>query len=196
MIGIQIILLHVALINRPPPNSHVPFHGTSTQSRPYNFWQWSKPRPYWLFLAYFTITLLVGHVFFGPIAAYTTLLGYLALAVEAVLPVPQLMANYKRRGCKGFRLSVIINWLIGDAFKMWFFFASGSGEGGVPWAFKLCGIFQACCDLGLGAQFWYFGDGPEEVGRGQAHPADVLAEKMEGIEMNARTEGWPKNWEK
>ncbi len=44
---------------------------------------------------------------------------------------------------------------------MWFFFASSKGE--VPWAFKACGIFQACCDLGLAAQYLIWGDGPPGV---------------------------------
>ena len=54
-----------------------------------------------------------------------------------------------------------MNWVIGDTFKMWFFFASSEGE--VPWAFKACGIFQACCDLGLAAQYLIWGDGPPGV---------------------------------
>lgn len=72
-------------------------------------------------------------------------------------------------------MSVIINWIIGDTFKMWFFFASGSGEGGVPLAFKLCGTFQALCDLGLGAQFFIWGDGPEGVG------LDVMGREKVGL---------------
>lgn len=47
--------------------------------------------------------------------------------------------------------------------KMGFFFMSEPGK--VPWAFKLCGIFQACCDVGLGAQYWVYGDGQEDMAR-------------------------------
>jgi hypothetical protein len=47
--------------------------------------------------------------------------------------------------------------------KMGFFFVSESGK--VPWAFKLCGIFQACCDAGLGLQWWIYGDGQEDRDR-------------------------------
>lgn len=43
--------------------------------------------------------------------------------------------------------------------KMGFFFLSEEGK--VPWAFKMCGLFQACCDAGLGVQWWVFGDGEE-----------------------------------
>ncbi|KAF2742075.1 hypothetical protein M011DRAFT_453891 [Sporormia fimetaria CBS 119925] len=168
MILVHITLLHIALTHRPPTTAHHhPFaHTTGPAPRPFDFWQWRSTRPYWSFLSYFTLSLLVLHIlffrtnFFTP---YTNLLGYIALAIEATLPIPQLLANYRRRGCKGFRLSVVINWIIGDTFKMWFFFASGSGEGGVPVAFKICGVFQALCDAGLGVQFWMWGDGPMDT---------------------------------
>jgi hypothetical protein len=55
---------------------------------------------------------------------------------------------------------VLANWLLGDALKMGFFFLNGDGT--VPLAFKLCGCFQAACDVGLGIQWWMYGDGIEE----------------------------------
>ncbi|KAF2801760.1 uncharacterized protein BDZ99DRAFT_504449 [Mytilinidion resinicola] len=164
MISIHLLLLHVALTNRPQTTHHTPF-SPAPAGRPYDFWQWRMARPYWSFLTYFAGTLLVVQVLLGTtplFMSYTALLGFVALAIEATLPLPQLYANQKRRGCKGFRVSVIGNWLVGDVFKMWFFFASGSGEGGVPVAFKLCGVFQMLCDIGLGVQWWVFGDGEEE----------------------------------
>lgn len=165
MINVHLLLLHIALINRPTsPTTHAPFaHTTQPAGRPYDFWQWRDTKPYWMFITYFTLALLVLHFLLyktGLFLPYTSLLGYIALAIEATLPIPQLLANYRKRGCKGFRLSVCVNWIIGDTFKMWFFFASGSGEGGVPLAFKIGGIFQALCDLGLGLQFYMWGDGP------------------------------------
>ncbi|KAF2272663.1 uncharacterized protein EI97DRAFT_470226 [Westerdykella ornata] len=187
MITVHLLLLHIALTHRPPlPHpSTTPFaHTTAPARRPYDFWQWRSTRPYWTFLSYFALTLLVLHILISPSSepvfkAYANLLGYIALAIEATLPIPQLLANYRRRGCKGFRLSVVVNWILGDTFKMWFFFASGSGEGGVPLAFKICGVFQALCDLGLGMQFWIWGDGPGEVvgvvGRAGFAGADAYA---------------------
>ncbi len=58
-------------------------------------------------------------------------------------------------------MSVLANWLLGDAMKMGYFFASDAGK--VPWAFKMCGVFQAGCDAALGVQYWMYGDGPGEV---------------------------------
>jgi hypothetical protein len=52
MIGVQIILLKVALENRPPPSlkdgiEHAPFSGQAHSGfkRPYDFWQWKATRP-------------------------------------------------------------------------------------------------------------------------------------------------------
>ena len=44
---------------------------------------------------------------------------------------------------------------------LWFFTATTE----IPWAFKLCGIFQMGCDTFLGCQYALYGDGPGEVGR-------------------------------
>ena len=164
MVGVQCLLLHVALINRPPnpasTNLSKPFAGSGDGGllvqRPYNFWQWRSRKPYWQFLGYFTITLAALQVLIGSSALYILLQGYLALGVEATLPIPQILENQRNQSCKGFRLTVLVNWLIGDAFKLTYFFLS---EGGVPWAFKLCGLFQAACDCYLGVQYWMFGEG-------------------------------------
>ncbi|GME33608.1 Pq loop repeat protein [Neofusicoccum parvum] len=161
MIFVQVLLLHVALMHRPPPTSqHTPFAAGHATPRPYNFWQWRPRRPYWNFLLYFTGTLVVLHVLLSSTAlftSYTAVLGYIALAIEACLPLPQILANQRAKSTKGFRPSVLLNWLIGDSFKLTFFFLSPEGE--VPAAFKLCGIFQACCDAYLGVQWWTFGNG-------------------------------------
>ncbi|KAF1918653.1 hypothetical protein BDU57DRAFT_511368 [Ampelomyces quisqualis] len=162
MVLVHLLCLHVALTNRPPVATHVPFQvAAGARKRPYHFWQWRDPKPYWQFLSYFSVALLILHLFTSPtrlFIPYTHVLGAVALTIEATLPLPQLYANYTRKGCRGFRPSVIVNWVIGDTFKMWFFLASAKGE--VPWAFKACGVFQATCDLGLAVQYLIWGDGP------------------------------------
>jgi hypothetical protein len=168
MVFMQVLLLHVALTHRPPLQiQHTPFTdaaariGTIFENRPYQFWQWRDPKVYWQFLVYFTVALFGAQVVIsqnkGMHASWTSLLGYTALAIEATLPLPQIIANQRRRCCKGFRVSVLVNWLVGDAFKMVFFFVKDSSD--VPWAFKLCGVFQAMCDMYLGFQYYMFGDG-------------------------------------
>lgn len=165
MVVVQIVLLHVALQNRPPPSAvHQPFAGSKEGDfhvkRPFDFWQWRPSRPYWSFLAYYTLALLVLQILFGQNASFTALQGYVALSIEATLPLPQILSNQRNRSCKGFRLSVLANWLIGDAMKMSFFFLADSS---IPWSFKLCGLFQACCDSYLGIQYWMYGEGTTET---------------------------------
>lgn len=169
MIGVQMVLLHIALIHRPPFGAqhslNKPFAGAteseSYATRPFNFWQWRSRQPYWQFLVYFTMTVAALQMLVGQSELYITIQGYVALGIEAILPIPQILENYRSRSCKGFRLSVLVNWLIGDAFKMTYFFLS---EGDVPWAFKLCGLFQASCDCYLGVQYWMYGEGENLLG--------------------------------
>ncbi len=92
----------------------------------------------------------------GLYPLYSVLIGYVGLSVEATLPLPQILANARSRSCKGFRLSVLASWLAGDAMKMFWFFTSTTE---IPWAFKLCGIFQAGCDIFLGIQYLMYGNG-------------------------------------
>ena len=159
MIIMQCLLLRVALLNRSVPSASndlsTPFAAhQGTGSRPYDFWQWRSAKPYWLFLAYFTITLGILQMLIGQQAVYVTTIGYVALAIEATLPLPQILSNHRNRSCKGFRISVLVNWLLGDIMKMSFFFLSLST---IPWSFKLCGLFQFGCDIYLGVQYTQFG---------------------------------------
>lgn len=116
-----------------------------------------------------TLTLLAIHVclpFISGSPFYISLLGYAGLGVEAVLPLPQIFSNQRARSCKGFRFSVLASWILGDVMKMSYFFFSTES---IPWAFRLCGIFQFFCDAYLGIQYWMFGSG-EAVGHGHGHP--------------------------
>lgn len=121
------------------------------------------PHSYWQFLLYLFIILTALELVlapFGIYAAYSVLLGYIGLSVEATLPLPQIFANARSRSCKGFRVSVLASWLAGDAMKMFWFFTSTTE---IPWAFKLCGIFQACCDAFLGVQYLMYGSGEHKL---------------------------------
>ncbi|EMC94140.1 hypothetical protein BAUCODRAFT_222133 [Baudoinia panamericana UAMH 10762] len=165
---VQVVLLHVALLHRPPFGAqhslNQPFAGAREGqvhvNRPYNFWQWRSRRPYWQFLASFTAIVAALQYFIGQQPNYILIQGYVALSIEAVLPIPQILENHRSRSCRGFRLSVLINWLVGDVFKMTYFFLS---EGGVPLAFKLCGFFQAACDIYLAVQYWMYGEGEQHA---------------------------------
>lgn len=101
------------------------------------------------------------------------LLGYIGLSVEATLPLPQIFGNARLRSCKGFRVSVLASWLAGDTMKMFWFFTSTTE---IPWAFKLCGIFQACCDAFLGLQYLMYGSGEPAKYKDDSGAAPMHAE--------------------
>lgn len=106
------------------------------------------------------IVLIVLELILSPFetlySSYSGLVGYIGLSVEATLPIPQLMTNARSRSCKGIRLSLLASWILGDAMKMYWFFTSPTE---IPWSFKLSGMFQGSCDLMLGIQYLFYGDG-------------------------------------
>ncbi|KAI1126368.1 hypothetical protein F5Y10DRAFT_244849 [Nemania abortiva] len=167
-IFMQVILLKIALDHRPAPSSRgggaaIPFagphDGLSGLQRPYNFWKWRSAKPYWHFLLYLFITLAALELLVAPFdsiyPAYSALIGYIGLSVEATLPLPQLYANAQSKSCKGFRFSVLASWIVGDSMKMFWFFTATTE---IPLAFKLCGIFQAVCDALIGVQYFVYGN--------------------------------------
>lgn len=169
MVAVQAVLLKIALDNRPGPahkggEAALPFAGAQDglrgYPRPYNFWRWRSHKPYWQSILYFFICLTILELVLSQVrfiyAIYSPLIGYIGLAVEATLPLPQMAANARLRSCKGFRPSVIVSWIMGDAMKMYWFFTSTTE---IPTAFKVCGVFQAACDLFLGAQYLMYGEG-------------------------------------
>lgn len=198
MVLVQLALLKIALDHRPPPPSKggeaaAPFAGVGAgqssglfATRPYNFWQWRSPKPYWQFLTYLFVTLLALEVLLGPFpaiyAAYSVLVGYVGLSVEATLPLPQILANMRARSCRGFRVSVLVSWLAGDAMKMFWFFTAKTE---IPWAFKLCGLFQAACDTILGIQYFVYGDGTHAHASSEGGPGIMLKEKEDAFRSAA-----------
>lgn len=173
-IFMQLILLKIALDHRPAHSSKggeaaVPFIGAqdghSGFRRPYGFWQWRSHRPYWQSLLYFFIGLTVLELLLAPFSgiypAYSSFIGYVGLSVEATLPIPQLLANARTRTSRGLRVSVLASWIIGDMMKMFWFFTSTTE---IPWSFKICGMFQAGCDLLLGVQYLMWGNNETPAG--------------------------------
>ncbi|PWW72101.1 hypothetical protein C7212DRAFT_228036, partial [Tuber magnatum] len=142
--------------------------------RPYNFWQWPAQKPYWSFLLYFTLTTLALHLLFGSSQLFIDMVGYLALGVEATLPIPQVLSNQRSRSCAGFRLSLLASWLLGDVMKMLYFLSAEH----VGMQFKLCAGVQFTLDAYLGLQFWMFGGG----GGGEGVEEAIRRREVEMVE--------------
>ncbi|KAF5005758.1 hypothetical protein FDECE_7815 [Fusarium decemcellulare] len=163
MVIVQVVLLKVALDYRPPPptkggEAGLPFAGANDTlfgfQRPYNFWQWRSPRRYWHAIMYFAAGLVILELLLsqmpGIYAAYANAIGCIGLGVEATLPIPQILVNYRSKSSKGLRLSVLGAWIGGDTMKLFWFFTAKTE---IPWSFKISGMFQASCDFFLGFQY-------------------------------------------
>lgn len=132
-------------------------HLTTSSARPFNFWQWSDYNSYLVFLLLLCLVLLLLYLLFSWSTTYIALLGYIALGLESTLPIPQLIANYRRKSLVGFRTSVLVGWLGGDSFKLMYFLLRKS-----PVQFTSCAVFQLSVDLAILAQSRLYRDQTEK----------------------------------
>lgn len=167
MIGIQLVLLRLALQHRPPivapldgPNAVVDASDPMAAFRPYGFWKWRQPVAYWRFLGQFALAFGVLQLILGWSETYVSALGFLGLAIEAVLPIPQILTIAQRQSVDGFRPTLLLAWLGGDVSKLSFFFMSSrNGSGSVAPQFIVCGCFQAMLDVYIGIQYFMYSTG-------------------------------------
>ncbi|EKM81985.1 hypothetical protein AGABI1DRAFT_112164 [Agaricus bisporus var. burnettii JB137-S8] len=164
MILAQLALLYICILHRPKISAEA--LGTST--RPISFWQWPSYAQYIEFLCGFIICQAIMFLIFGRSDLYINILGFLALGLESTLPIPQLISNYRQRSLYGFRLSTLLGWFGGDAFKTGYFFFQDS-----PFQFKICAIFQLSVDVAIVIQRLIYGNAP---------PMSVLIDETEDLE--------------
>eukprot|EP00920_Eleutheroschizon_duboscqi_P012837 GHVT01030446.1.p1 GENE.GHVT01030446.1~~GHVT01030446.1.p1 ORF type:complete len:543 (-),score=116.00 GHVT01030446.1:425-2053(-) len=105
------------------------------------FWRWNYFMPYAIFsfihfAFWFTLVVSVRSVTFYEVT------GHLALGIEAVLQLPQVVNNCLRGSTYGLSLMLVATWLIGDAAKTTYFFVRGSAL-----QFKICGVAQLTQDM-------------------------------------------------
>ncbi|KAJ7695134.1 hypothetical protein B0H17DRAFT_1159014 [Mycena rosella] len=151
MILAQLALLYICIIYRPTISPE----NLGGSSRPFSFWQWSTYTEHVEFLAGLILFQAILFLILGGFPIYVAILGFVALGLESTLPIPQLISNYKQRSLYGFRMSTLIGWAGGDAFKTAYFFWQGS-----PIQFKACAVFQLSIDLAIVAQRLMYGNPP------------------------------------
>ncbi|KAJ3720912.1 hypothetical protein EV361DRAFT_906894 [Lentinula raphanica] len=159
MILAQLALLYICIIYRP----RISPEGLGTSNRIYAFWQWSSYTQYIEFLAGLILFQAILFLILGRSQVFITLLGFIALGLESTLPIPQLVSNYRQRSLYGFRMSTLLGWVGGDAFKTAYFFLQGSSI-----QFKVCAIFQLSIDFAILGQRIMYGNPP---------PPPVLSEE-------------------
>ncbi|GAA99650.1 uncharacterized protein L969DRAFT_47740 [Mixia osmundae IAM 14324] len=157
----QLALLYVCLRFKHD-DPHAPLSETSLTlkvarstmlNRPLQFWQWPAYGAYIEFIAAYIIFLAVLFLALGRFETFVAILGFVALGLESTLPLPQLYINWQRKSLAGFRTTVLLGWIFGDAFKTLYFFLQ---KGPISIQFKICGIFQLSVDCLIAYQAWLY----------------------------------------
>lgn len=152
MILAQLALLYICIRYQPRPDTR------GQSSRPFAFWHWPSYVQYIEFLAGFILISAIAYLIFGRADVYISIIGFVALGMESMLPIPQLISNYKQKSLYGFRASTLIGWVGGDSFKTAYFFVQGS-----PLQFKVCALFQLSVDFIIVMQRLYYGNAPPQA---------------------------------
>ena len=122
--------------------------------RPYNFWQWFDNHVmYWEFLLAFTIGLITFSLMFKSFSFCVNVIGISGLFIETLLPIPQILLNYRLKSIKNFKSILIVSWLSGDFLKINYLIF---GTSHVSNFFVVAALFQASLDLVITGQYFYY----------------------------------------
>ncbi|KAK0527596.1 hypothetical protein OC834_001640 [Tilletia horrida] len=124
---------------------------TVWENRPYNFWLWEDFATYCYWLLGYTAALGVLVLLLGRFAFFNGLLGFYALGLEALLPLPQALNNYRNQSLAGLSPVLIAAWVGGDMAKTAYFLWQQS-----PLQFLICGLIQLSIDLAICYQAWIY----------------------------------------
>jgi hypothetical protein len=121
---------------------------------PADFWKWGAFDDYLVAYTVFLVAVMVVNGALHGVPGFVDALGGASLGVEALLPVPQAVANWRRRSTEGMSRVLIGAWVVGDAFKT--VYAVAKGE---PAQFAACGAVQLAVDCVILAQMAVYGGG-------------------------------------
>jgi uncharacterized protein with PQ loop repeat len=114
-------------------------------------WDWDDHLSYVKFLVYFTAILSLMTYLLLDSYLYVESLGFVAVLLESLLGIPQLLRNYRKKSTKGMSVEMVIMWLSGDIFKTLYFIFRHA-----PAQFIACGSVQVVVDLLIIVQvLWY-----------------------------------------
>ena len=116
-----------------------------------DWWRWTAMVDYIAVLAAFSVLLHVLCLTIGHLGWFREVLGYSSLLIEAMIGVPQLVSNQRRRSVQGLSKMMIAGWIIGDTYKVAYFVLRSA-----PTQFVLCGAVQIAVDTLIVLQMWFF----------------------------------------
>jgi len=118
---------------------------------PEDFWMWTNFIDYVHFLVLFWIISAFITFIFANSPLYFTILGSISLGTESLLATPQLYKNYQKQSTAGMSIMMVLGWLVGDLFKVFYFVLLSQ-----PIQFIACGAVQVTVDLLIIAQVFFY----------------------------------------
>ncbi|CAH1397248.1 unnamed protein product [Nezara viridula] len=106
------------------------------------FWAWTDFQSYIDFLLVVSLVMSLLTFLLLDFIIYVEILGFLALFMEAMLAVPQLVKNFKSKSTEGMSILMVLMWTVGDVFKTTYFILREA-----PAQFWLCGSLQVLIDV-------------------------------------------------
>jgi len=106
------------------------------------FWNWEDFPSYLMFLVSLVVSISFLTLLLIDFNWYVETLGFLALSIEALLGIPQMITNYRKGSTSGLSVEMVASWFIGDSFKSVYFLLNGA-----PIQFILCGTVQLIVDI-------------------------------------------------
>lgn len=121
------------------------------------FWAWTDFQSYVDFILVVSLVMSLLTFLLLDFIIYVEILGFLALFIEAMLAVPQLVKNFKSKSTEGMSILMVLMWTVGDVFKTSYFILREA-----PAQFWLCGGLQVLIDITIlgQVQFYKNGSGP------------------------------------
>jgi len=114
-------------------------------------WIYKSFTLYLVLIILISIILTILGYFFNDSYVYLEIIGFIGISIEAAVPIPQAICNYKNKSVKGFSKLVLIVWFTGDICKVCY-----HGFMHTPHQFFLCGLFQLCMDVVITSQWLYY----------------------------------------
>lgn len=117
-----------------------------------HFWDWDVDSNYFLFIATF-ILFFVGLSFNLGMEnkLYVNFLGSVSSFLEAVMPCAQILKMYEEKSAKNFSYVLILSWVLGDSFKVYYYFITK-----VPIQMLLSAIMQVVFDFVIIFQIFFY----------------------------------------
>jgi len=117
-----------------------------------DFWDWDTESNYFVFISSF-ILIFIGLSFNLGMdnKTYVNILGSVSSFLEAIMPCAQILKIYQEKSCKNFSYVLILSWVLGDAFKAYYYFITS-----IPIQLLLSAIMQVVFDFVIIFQILYY----------------------------------------